>query len=324
MITLVWRTDVHMADASPQSRTDNWPDTIINKLAQVGEIARGVNADAVIDGGDFFHVKSPTRNSHEVVRRVTEVHSRYPCPVYANVGNHDVKYGSIEFLNESPLAVLFETNVFRRLYDTHEALFTSDDGTTVRVVGVPYHGTKYDLNKFTSIVKGNETFLIVVAHCLASPKGGTMFEAEDIIGYSQLTNLDPDVWCFGHWHKDQGVTEIANGKWVVNVGSLSRGSISQDDVGRIPSCVVMRASIIGMEIEQVMLKVGKPADVFDIGAKERSTNRKVAMDIIVDQLKSNLTMRDSGSVLDVVRGANNVPDEVKERTIDYLERAGAR
>jgi len=323
VITLVWRSDVHMADMPPQSRTDDWASTILGKLNQVGNIARDVGADAVLDGGDFFHVKSPGRNSHEMVRRVTEVHAAYPCPVYANVGNHDVKYGSMEYLSESPLAVLFESGVFRRCYDQHEAVFTRDE-VKVRVVGIPYHGTSYDMNRFTSIVKGDEDHLVVIAHCLAAPKGGTLFDAEDVIGYNQLANLGPTVYCFGHWHKNQGVTEIARGKHVVNVGSLSRGSISQDDLARTPSCVVMRFSKDVATFETVALKVAKPEDVFNLDARERRNTRAVTMEAVVDRLKSQLTMRESGSVLDTVRSVTSISENIRERTIHYLERAGAR
>lgn len=195
MVTLVWRTDLHLADEAPASRTDDWASSLLNKLTQIGDIARAERAQAVLDGGDFFHLKSPSRNSHDLVRRAAEVHAAYPCPVYANVGNHDVKYGALEYLNESPLEVLFASGVFRRLYDEHEAVF-EEGGVKVRVVGIPYHGTKYDTNRLTSLVKGDEDYLVVIAHLLASPGGGSMFEAEDIVGYPELANLGADVWCF--------------------------------------------------------------------------------------------------------------------------------
>ena len=323
VITLVWRTDVHMADMSPQSRTDDWSATILGKLDQIGQIAFDVQANAVLDGGDFFHVKSPTRNSHDMVRRIAETHAAYRCPVYGNVGNHDLKYGSMEYLSESPLAVLFESGIFRRLYNEHEAIFMQD-GVKVRVVGIPYHGTKYEMNRFTSIVKGDEDYLVVIAHCLASPQGGTLFEAEDVVGYNQLANMDPDVFCFGHWHKNQGVTEIAKDKWVVNVGSLSRGSISQDDLARTPTCVVMRFSKEAMTFEPIPLKVKAAADVFNLEQRARTVTRQMTMDSVVDRLRDKLTMRESGSVLDVVRGIVAIPENIRERTIMYLEQAGAR
>lgn len=323
VITLVWRTDIHLADTSPQSRTDDWTTTILGKIQQVGSIARAEKAAAVLDGGDFFHIKSPGRNSHELVLKAAEAHLAYSCPVYGNVGNHDVKYGNMEFLPESPLGVLFASGVFKRLYDEHEAVF-EQGGVKVRVVGIPYHGTKYDMNRFTSISKGDEDYLVVIAHCLASQAGGTMFEAEDIVRYSDLVNSDADVFCFGHWHKDQGITEIAKGKTVINIGSMSRGSISQDDLERTPSCVVMKFTAGAAHFEKVPLRVAPPSEVFNLAGRTRMIERQNTMNDVVDRLKGALDMRTEGSILDLVREAHSVPDPIKERTLMYLEKAGAR
>ena len=182
---LLWRTDVHLSERNPRSRTDNWREAIMDKLRQVGGIAKEIGAEAVIDGGDFFDIKSPSRNSHDLIREVAELHADYPCPVYANVGNHDCVYGDYTYLPQQPLGVLFATGVFKRLYDSHEAVF-ADGGVKVRLAGIPYHGTTYDLDRFKNITKGDEDYLVVTAHVLASAKGGSMFENEDIIKYDDL------------------------------------------------------------------------------------------------------------------------------------------
>ena len=205
MIRLLWRTDIHLSDKSPASRKDDWAETVFSKLEQVKRAAAKLKVDAVIDGGDFFHVKSPSRNSHALVHQAVEHHADYPCPVYCTPGNHDAVYGDYAFLPQQPLGILFSSGVFKRLYDEHEAVFeeTADFEThgiqtvcKVRVVGIPYHGTKYDMERFRSIKKGEEDFLVVVAHVLASERGGTMFEQEDVVKYADLADLDPDVWCF--------------------------------------------------------------------------------------------------------------------------------
>lgn len=323
MVTLVWRTDLHMADEAPSSRTDDWASTLFDKLRQIGEIARANKAQAVLDGGDFFHLKSPSRNSHDLVRRTAEVHAEYPCPVYANVGNHDVKYGALEYLHESPLGVLFSSGVFRRLYDQHEAVF-ENDGVRVRVVGIPYHGTKYDMNRLTSIVKGDEDYLVVIAHLLASPAGGTMFEAEDIVSYSDLANHDASVTCWGHWHKNQGIREVASGKWVVNIGSLSRGSLTQDEMDRVPSVAVMEFRKSGIRIREVPLRVHPAKEVFDVGRRERQIARATTVETLVQSIQATAMPRIEGSLIDEVRVRGDIPEVVRERTIEYLERSKAK
>jgi len=233
-----------------------------------------------------------------------------------------VKYGNLEFLPESPLAVLYETGVFKRLYNEHEALFEKD-GLTVRVVGIPYHGTVYDWNRFTTITKGKEDYLVVVAHCLANEKGGTLFEAESVLDYRKMLQLDPIVWCLGHWHKDQGVVQKGK-KWVVNLGSLSRGTIGQDDIDRVPACAVLRFDKSGVKVDRHPLRIKPAKEVLDLDRHVRVETRKASVETVVTRLKEVLAKRSTGSLLDEVRNLPDVPDAVRERLIGYLEKAGAR
>ena len=314
---LVWRTDVHLSERNPRSRTDNWREAIINKLRQVGEIARKVDASAVLDGGDFFDIKSPSRNSHDLIREVAEVHQDYPCPTYANVGNHDCVYGDYTYLPQQPLGVLFSTGVFNRLYDEHEVTFEKN-GVTVRVVGIPYHGTTYDMDRFKNIEKGDEDYLVCIAHVLASKKGGSMFENEDIIKYNDLKDLAPDVWCFGHWHKDQGITEIADGKWVVNVGSLSRGSLVQDDMDRKP-CAIEIDFTDGINFVRHDLEIPSADEIFDVQGRERAEMRESVMEDFVSALSQSLVLDNEENTLESVVAKTDVPDIVRERALRYLE-----
>ena len=336
-LTLVWRSDAHNSDQPPQSRTDDWTATVLDKLTQVGEVARKVGAVGVLDGGDLFHTKSPSRNSHELVQRVAAVHRGYPCPTWATVGNHDVKHGSLDYLGESPLGVLFETGAVRRLYDTFEAVFerplvdwsVGGGGPIpppfkVRVVGVPYHGTTYDMNRLTTITKGDEDYLVVVAHLLATgDKGGWAHcEKEDVLQYGDLVNYDPDLWLFGHSHKDQGV-RVLGGKTFVNLGSLTRGSLNQDDIARTPKMAVLRFTKKGIHVEEVPLSFRPAVEVLDIAGKTRAEGRAATMEVFVDNLQKTLAPTEGKSLLDEVREAN-VPEEIRERTLHYLEQAGAR
>jgi len=320
VVTLVWRTDAHLSDEAPQSRTDDWTETVLDKIVQVGKIAKEVKADGVLDGGDLTHLKSPVRNSHSLVRRITVAHKGYNCPIFENVGNHDVKYGDLGYLNESPLGVLYESGVLDRLYDEHEAVFKKPS-VTVRVVGIPYHGAQYDMNRFTSLVKGDETWLVAVVHCLASPEGGSMFEGEDILKYSDLSNLAPDLWCFAHWHKNLGIRQVGK-KWFVNIGSISRGALTQDEMDRKPVCGILRFTEKEIACEQRLLKVRPAVEVFNVEGRTRAEARDMTMEAFVDNLQKTLAARTEGSLIDVVRNLN-IPPQVKERAIQYLEQAGA-
>ena len=325
-VNLVWRTDVHMADKGPASRLDDWPETVLHKLGQVRDLALEVNAAAILDGGDFFHIKSPGRNSHSLIHRVAEHHANYPCPVYCTPGNHDSVYGDYSFLPQQPLGVLFSTEVYRRLYDEHEAVFTSPVSPEfkVRVVGIPYHGNRYDMDRFHSIQKGDEDVLICVAHVLASKQGGTMFEGEDIVRYRDLLETAPDVYCFGHWHMDQGV-EILEGdsgeKHFINLGSLTRGSLSQDELRREPASAVIRCSPGGVEVDVHRLIVLPAEEVFDVEGRARQVRQQLEMDAFVTRIRDALAPpEESLDLRESVLGIEDLPNDVRERALDYLEK----
>lgn len=326
-ICLVTRTDVHISDHTPQSRTDDWTETVLDKLEQIGQIAQAVEADVVLDNGDFFDVKSPSRNSHDLVRRVAKLQKRYPCPTAANVGNHDCVYGNIEFLNQQPLGVLFAAGVFKRCYNEHVVEVKKGD-LSVRVVGIPYHGPRYEMERFSALQKKGETYLVAMAHVLASPKGGSMFEGEDIVKYDDLYDLAPDVdvWVFGHWHKDQGIVEHRPGKWIVNIGSLTRGALSQDDLDRTPGVGILTFTEAGIEAKRQNLKVRPASEVFDLERRVQQESRAMTMDAFVTSLQETIAQDRETPLADKLKQLEedsglHVSSEVRERTLLYLERA---
>jgi DNA repair exonuclease SbcCD nuclease subunit len=324
MIRFVSRTDTHLSDHTPTSRTDDWTGTVFGKIRQIGRIAQKVDADAVLDNGDFFDVKAPIRNSHALVRQCADIHEEYPCPVYGNVGNHDCTRQDIRNLPKQPLGVLFATGVFQRCYDEHEHVFDDNQGLSVRVKGIPFHGNKYDLDRFRACKKHGEDYLLVMAHVLASEKGGTMFDNEDVIKYADLLDLAPDVdvWLFGHWHKDQGIKEIAPGKWVINLGSLTRGALAWDDVTRQPAVSVITFTPEGIDIERHDIEIQPHEDVFDVDGRVREESRAATMDFFVDSIRKTLTeTEDSASLSEKVEAMEGLPEKVRNRAIEFIETA---
>ena len=326
-IAFLWRSDVHISDRGPQSRTDDWMETILGKLQFVGKVAQEQGVVAVLDGGDFFDTKSPFRNSHNLVRAVADVHKGHygSVPTYSCIGNHDCVYGDYSYIDQQPLGVLFASKVFHRLYDGFEVVFSTSDGSiTVRVVGVPYHGQQYDMERLKRIKKGKETYLVVVAHLLASPSGGSMFEGEDVIKYKAFAELDADVVCLGHWHKYQGITEIAPKKYIVNVGSLSRGALSMDNVDRIPEVVILNFTKDGISFDEIPVPIRPFAEVFDVIGKEKREARADMMGSFVDRFQQALTTVQQEDLKTTVQKLKDVPDRVRERMLVYLEttRAG--
>jgi DNA repair exonuclease SbcCD nuclease subunit len=294
-------------------------ETCVEKIRWVGAKAKELKCDAVIDGGDFFDIKSPHRNSHKLVQEAIKAHKDYPCPVYVCVGNHDCKYGDYAYLPEQPLGVLYESGVFQKLYDEHE-LRIGD----VRVVGVPYHGTKYDHERF-KIRKGEESHLVVVAHVLASQRGGSMFDAEEILSYDDFNKLcpDADAACFGHWHMDQGVVKSGN-THMVNTGSLTRGSLSQDNLERIPCVILLEFDNGKVRWERHNLPVKAASEVFDVDRKDQELLKVSAMETFVESISKTIRQEDRAGFREIIARTPNITDATRERAIHYLEQVGLK
>lgn len=317
-IAFAIRTDAHVADHAPRSRLDNYRATCMDKLRQIGEIARSIQATAVLDNGDFFHYKSPSKNSHEMIQEVIDVHKAYPCPVYENPGNHDFPYANVDTLTQQPLGVLFKAGVFKIMSDV-----TFQDGDLkVRVIGFPYKVlfVPEDFN----VKRGDEDILIIAAHTFASPKGGESFGREIALSYEDLAPLSPDVFIFGHWHRDQGIRHV-QGKPFYNLGSMTRGSLTHEEIKRTPrigTLVITKDADgkVSLETKAHELKVQDAADIFDLKERARAQVEEVQMDTYLDDLAAAFqTDADIPDIRLWIKNASDLSDSVRNKALEYLE-----
>jgi DNA repair exonuclease SbcCD nuclease subunit len=320
MINFTVRTDCHVHDKAPQSRTDDYLQTCLASLRQIGEHAAYTKSVAVLDNGDFFHAKSASKNSHLMVRSVIDLHKEfYPCPVYCNPGNHDFPYNNIEYIDRQPLGVLFAAGIFERMYDH---TFEDEDGLKVRVVGFPYK-QKFTIAEF-DLPRGDEDILIVCAHTFASPQGGDFFGNEVALSYYDLAECSPDMMIFGHWHIDQGIQEV-NGKIFMNLGSMTRGSLVKDNLSRIPRFGYVEvtkdsAGKVNLHTEAVELVVPPASEIFDLERHDRLQIEERDMEKFITSLK--LQAQEEGTnIVSEIETLMTYKDDVRDLALHYLSQA---
>jgi DNA repair protein SbcD/Mre11 len=273
----------------------------------------------------LFDIKQPSRNSHNLVKRVIEVHKEAPCPVWSVIGNHDVKFGDPKFIDEAPLGVVAASGALKLLPD--EGILVNG----LHIVPVHYHGVRYDKSKIEGINKHPDAkWMIVVCHLLASEgEDTTMFEGEDIIGYNYLDTvaeeIGADAFFFGHWHADQGIKHRLSGErpyWVVNVGSLSRGSLSKDNLSRNPCVVEMQFSDEGVDTVRHNLKVRPASEVFDLEKKIAEDEQEERIEEFAKGLNETLKNKDVSEVpLDKLVERSTMSDRVIRLAKELLEEA---
>jgi len=309
---------VHVSDRSPDSWKGDYPAEIWSDLEQIGQLASEHKVDAVLDGGDYFHIKSASKNSHASMYRTGLIHSKYECPVFHVEGNHDIKHNNLDSVVQQPIGVLYVYRVFRQL---REEVFQKD-GLQVRVVGVPY-SLRRTINDLLEIQKQPEDdYLVAVVHALASGSPPTNVEGffkEPVFRYSDLvTPNGPDVWCFGHWHQDQGVVDI-DGKHFVNQGAVSRGALVHENITRTPQVALLEfGSNIGIEL--LPLNVAPAEEVFDFEKKERIETENRNIDEFVEKLQEDATFDSTATIEDNIR-ILDFAHEVRETALTYLKRA---
>jgi len=279
---------------------------------------------AVLDGGDFFHVKTPSRNSHRLVALTAKYHASYPCPVFSVPGNHDIAHNNLESVSGQPLGVLYETGVFKRL---HDEVFEEGD-LRVRVVGLPFSPTRTLEDVRRVLKQPGDSHLILVMHALAGrnpPDKLEDFFGEPVFRYEDLIfEGGPDIWCFGHWHKDQGLEEIA-GRWFVNQGAVSRGALSKDNLDRIPKVALLRITRNSLSVVSIPLKVLPSAEVFDLARKEQQEAKSEAIDKFVSELYHSFVKDlvggegEDSSVEDMINQLDFAAD-VRALALSYLEK----
>jgi len=316
-LAFLYRTDTHVTDRSPISWKGDYPAEIWSNLEQIGQFARQHEANAVLDGGDYFHVKASSKNPHHLVERSARIQKAYPCETYEVEGNHDLAYNNLESIGKQPLGVLYTSGVFHQLRDQ----VFKDGNLQVRIVGVPYNPTRTmeDLHRIQK--QPGDTHLIAIVHALAAknpPPQVEDFFNEPVFPYEALvTRNGPDVWCFGHWHRDQGI-EVIRGKHFVNLGAVSRGALVRENLQRIPKVALIEIDGGDVRITPIALSVAPAEDVFDLEKKAAQEKERHDIDQFVLQLLADGGIDPTASIEANIHGLN-FADDVRREALRYLE-----
>jgi DNA repair exonuclease SbcCD nuclease subunit len=318
-VAFLFRTDVHVSDKSPVSWKGDYPAEIWSNLRQVGDLARKHEVQAVLDGGDYFHIKAASRNPHAIVVQSAEIQNTYHCPTWCVEGNHDISYNNLGTIEKQPLGVLYATGTFHHL---REQVF-EDGSLRVRVVGVPYSPTRTLAELRTIKKKPGDSFLIAIVHALAGhnpPASVEDFFGEPVFKYTDLVYPDgPDLFCFGHWHKDQGIVPL-DGCTFMNLGAVSRGALIRENLERAPKIGLIEVTPEGIVTTPIALDVLPASEVFDLERKERQDEQVRNIDHFVQRLQEDV-MADPEATIEDALANLTFAKEVREAALTYLEQA---
>ena len=315
-------SDEHLADLAPGFRKDNYRDAILSKLEWQGTQAAKFGANAVVRAGDFFHVKAANKTTMRTMALAARIHRKYSCPTYAVAGNHDMSNNDPDSLVHQPLGVMLHSGVFNRLT---EEVFESGS-MKVRLVGVDYT-TDIAVDGLHDMVrKKDETYTIAFVHALAAmaPEERIQsFFGEKIFDYRDLVFQGcPDVYVFGHYHKDQGVVDHMGVKFV-NLGAISRGALTFENMERRPKVSMIKCNSQGVFVDVSEVPCEDASQIFDLALKKRLDDERKNLDDFIFKLMANRALAADSNMDSRKQELDKYPDDLKKLALETLESAEA-
>lgn len=312
--------DVHLADRPPSSCTETYLDDLFDLLYQALDLAKAEGCTAIISAGDWFHIKRPSRNSHELVRRSLEwggnVLASGMTP-YIVPGNHDLMDDRLGSLDEGqPLGILFWSRVFTELDGWMKGApiygvpwlqdWNAEDSVADQAVGEALMDWK---SKYDGSVPA-----LIVTHAPFYPPGKELkFEHYLTSKFADAMENNGQVY-YGHIHEPHG-EYVVNGVRFCNNGALSRGSLTEYNVSRTVGVTIWDSDTGQFDFRPLN---AKPADqVFRLAEVREAKTAQMKLDQFLSSVgQSTIEFTNIEDVMTHIRSMQLGPDI--ERIVEEL------
>ena len=319
----IYFTDSHIRGTNPKSRTDNFFETVMDKLREIQEVSLSWNADYILHGGDLFDRPDV---SISVMNDIIPVLQKFTMPFYVISGNHDIYGHNPITLPRTMMGLLNTLGIIHIIND--ESILLEDGETTVQLSGSPYiYGLDREENRDLYLVKEKDSkadFAIHLVHgFLMTDSTKAMFSHTTI---SDIVDTKADLTLCGHLHDGIPITEV-EGKIFANPGAMVRISNSLTELKRRPKILLIDVIKDECTIEEYELKSAKPGDeVLDRTEIEMHKFKRRELAEFKESIESTGTY-DRINFLDVIvdiaeneKLDKNIKEEALKRIADVEER----
>ncbi|MCX7570729.1 metallophosphoesterase family protein [Tumebacillus sp. DT12] len=319
---LLYLTDTHIRASSPQNRTDDFVTTLKNKMREVNEIAQREGVQAILHGGDFFDIPSP---SLAVSGDFVSIMSEAGVPIYGIAGNHDIFGHNPDTLPRTVLGFLDRLGIVKLIHPGQPLLLKHND-VQVQISGQHYH---YDLDRrdprldyVIDHVEGDIGIHLV--HGMLMDKA--FIEGVAHTRVDQILDTKAHLTLCGHNHI--GWPEVKHdGKIFYNPGGLTRLSNHPADAGRTPQVLILDMTGGELKIKKVKLKSAPPGEeVLDRSKNEEAAFMQQRLAEFVQGIKAagDYKVIDIGAIIDEIAGREGLPTFVREEAMSRIAAAQER
>jgi len=298
--------DTHFSPYTPESRKDNYPETILNKYSQVNEL---YPSSYNIIAGDIFHKPTlPLKYINRVARVEHDSQKQDGHKTYVIAGNHDCIYADLDYLWDSSVGNWISTGLVSLL-----DVLTIDMGTyKVNIVSWPF--TKSDPPK--AQIEWKNDLNVLVGHAFWEPSAppGKDFS----LSSSDVEHLGYDAVVLGHDHAKYKPVTVGK-TTVYRPGSLSRGTSHWSNLWR--EVAILRLELLpdSYIFTYEIIPSLPPEQVFSVQSRSEDKNKfkKDMSTFVKSMISSKIRSGDVYSVLDGMDMDQSLRDYVESLLLAY-------
>jgi len=292
--------DLHITDKKPVNRTDDYFETLSNKLDFIFLTATKKQCEIIIFPGDIFdsHRANDFLKSFLIDKIIT---NGYDGNVFCVYGQHDMRYHSSD-RNNTPLNVLNASGTIGIL---------NDDPMLVN--NVDFYGASFG-EEIPKVITPN-SFNVLVIHKMIIQDKLWKDQEEFTRANILLRNTEYDLIISGDNH--QYFTAKVKDKTLINCGSLMRSNIGQVD--HKPGIVVFDTK--NRSMEEIQIPIKDFYDVMNMQTAIQSKERDQEMEAFIATLSGDNEISGLDFTNNLARYVkeNKVPKAVKSIIEEIME-----
>jgi len=283
MLRFLTLNDLHISAKNPRSRKDSYKDSLFSKLKYVSDLTKELDITATLIAGDIFHEPQPHKITHSLVKEVMEIFSSFKGDILAIPGNHDMLHDSFKNIEKQPICVLHQAKALH-LLDYGNKKYK--DGEYLVEVQGSHYNIQDPLVSFRELKETIKTHNIILAHMDCTPDGNLSY-TDKCFSYSDLSEFPFDVLVLGHLHHDYGIKKIKN-KLIYNLGSFSRGSLSEDNLNREIEIGYLEFKAGNFKPGKITIPSKPGYEIFSLKEQEEIKQEEIYLNEFISNLHKNL------------------------------------
>lgn len=282
---ILFTTDSHLSAVSPINRIDDFKNTILNKMFELGQIAKYYNCNLILHGGDLFN--NPSCNV-EYLNKVIGIILGYGIPMYVVPGNHDLYGYNINTLPRTSLGTLAASNVVGILDRKHPLTFNIGN-KILQIEGQEYKPNIDAQVTNDCMIHDPKDLNILISH--------SQLVSKPFFGdYTLIDNVqsNANIIISGHYH--EGFREkFVNNTMFFNPGAMTRQASGRTD---IPKCLILdiddntfKYSYMYVNFQNALPK----EQIFNLSIPQQITNKQ-----LVTNFKNQVAVLPQGKKIDIL------------------------